>query len=521
MSSKLNTNRLCDRPTSQSKISMGTRLLAEQVRAGKVNDKASLVSIIINGAEDTARILHDVEGVTAEILRDGLVSAAVTTLGVGRVLSLLTGVARMCREDDLKESPSNCYQIALAAAAIIGNVPALNFLIDMGADVNGVTMFYGIPLHAAASGGHTSAMNLLLDKGADPNRKDLQQQCTPLYYTAMAGHETAAALLFSARADPNAANGCNETPLLLAARQGDTEVTALLLAQETVRPENTVDANGSNVIIPEVLRNHVDVVRKLLERPEVDVNEVDRNLLRTPLGIAAEWGYGSMVELLLSVPRVDKNARSKQNGRLPPLTHTANAGHADVVGLLLACEEVDVNRLTAGGPWWQGFSALTEAAGDGYVEIMQMLLEDPRVRFDDKEIGGLTPLTAAANTSQGRAAELLLARGADPNSKDNYGHPPLVHAAKCGAVEVVKALLDNPGTQVHGLTRLTCFVFSPLMIAACNGKEEVAKLLLAHKEAEGEPTAGHIRRALIQTGDDRIRQLLSSRIESDKSDDPE
>jgi ankyrin repeat protein len=70
----------------------------------------------------------------------------------------------------------------------------------------------------------------------------------------------------------------------------------------------------------------------------------------------------------------------------------------------------------------------------------------------------------------------LLKNRCDPNVKDNYGHTPLLWAARNGHKAVVKQLLDTGKVDAdskdqHGQT--------PLLWAARNGHEAVVKLLLA------------------------------------------
>lgn len=69
----------------------------------------------------------------------------------------------------------------LVDAAVRGNVPNAERLIEFRADVNGLSQRGVYPLSAAARAGYLAIAKLLLDAGADPNRKDRQGK-TPLQH---------------------------------------------------------------------------------------------------------------------------------------------------------------------------------------------------------------------------------------------------------------------------------------------------------------------------------------------------
>jgi ankyrin repeat protein len=448
-SSRYKWVRLVDKPTTPSTVSMVTRLLVEQVRTSCCRvrgDDNALVGAIIRGAEDCARMRQGSgqQAIVPSLLQrhiSTLISATMASFPIDRVLALLTGISELGSRSPLRETPNNSCQVALVAAATVGDVQELKFLIEeRGADVNGMTMFFGMPLHAAASGGHISAMEFLLENGADPHTKDLQEQRSALDYAAMSGHTAAAALLLSVGADPDALNSA----LFHAVSQGHAGVTALLLARESV--DVNVHDYSSNALTFAIKRNHVDVVKQLIQKPGLEVNGVDDNYGAAPLAMAAEYGRASVLELLLSRPDIEVNqaaghmpppmAVACEAGQLnvvkillasgkadinirsgsgfTPLISAASAGYADVVKVLLACDNIDVNARTTEWPGWDGWSALSKAVENGDEEVVHLLLEDPRVQVDSREGGGHTPLSMTANGHDGgQITEMLLARGVD------------------------------------------------------------------------------------------------------------
>jgi uncharacterized protein len=85
----------------------------------------------------------------------------------------------------------------------------------------------------------------------------------------------------------------------------------------------------------------------------------------------------------------------------------------------------------------------------------------------------------AINSDNAREVVQLLRRGIDPNTVDPRGQPVLHTAARAGALEVIKALL-NAGAEVD---RRNPSGETAIMIAALNGRRSVVEWMLS-KEAQ-------------------------------------
>ena len=140
-----------------------------------------------------------------------------------------------------------------------------------------------------------------------------------------------------------------------------------------------------------------------------------------------------------------------------------------------------------------------QAAGSGRLGVVKLLLTKARVQPDTTDIHGRTPLHWAINweydnddgifqgsfnhrnenTSDQEGTltdilELLLAHGANPDSRDDNQRTPITLAIERGRTKVVKLLLDT------GKIDLTCKDNegrTPLMWAQIMRDEESAKLL--------------------------------------------
>jgi len=117
---------------------------------------------------------------------------------------------------------------ALMAAASTGRPEAIAALLAKGADPNARTKKNESALADAATAGNEEAVKLLLDAGAVVNVQDIRGY-SPLGYAA--GSDTiptgVVKLLLAKGADVNA-HGDDETPAMLAAKRGDTEVARML-----------------------------------------------------------------------------------------------------------------------------------------------------------------------------------------------------------------------------------------------------------------------------------------------------
>jgi ankyrin repeat protein len=108
--------------------------------------------------------------------------------------------------------------------------------------------------------------------------------------------------------------------------------------------------------------------------------------------------------------------------------------------------------------------------------VVALLKEHPELA-EDKNNMGQTPLYAAVAHNQLEIAELLLANGADVNTRDGYGHTPLMQALWVyNHDKMVRLLLANGADlNLEDKWRMTALAY-----AAKQGQLEDAKVLLAN-----------------------------------------
>ncbi|RDA94078.1 hypothetical protein CP533_5313 [Ophiocordyceps camponoti-saundersi (nom. inval.)] len=157
----------------------------------------------------------------------------------------------------------------------------------------------------------------------------------------------------------------------------------------------------------------------------------------TGLHLAAVLGLEHLVRLLIDTCGEDVDP--KDNWDRTPLFYAVWRGHDGVVELLLNSGKVNVDHREI----WQSRTALSFAAGDGFVTIGKLLLDagaDP----DAGDECLRTPLHYAAEREFEGMAHLLIDRGADPDSRDKYLSTPLHYATRQG-FEGMAHLLNRQG----------------------------------------------------------------------------
>jgi ankyrin repeat protein/beta-lactamase regulating signal transducer with metallopeptidase domain len=372
-------------------------------------------------------------------------------------------------------------------STIEGNISQVQLFISNGGNVDKKDPQGQTPLHYAAWIGRKDVAEVLIAKGANINERDVSGQ-TPLHCAATFGSNFVPELLLSKGANINARDNKGNTPLHLAA--GSCEVDRNFLEFMLTQGADVNARNGQGQtalhLVPRTSRQdfHRELAAGALLAHGAQVNAKD-NGNSTPLHVAAEYGQKKVAELLLD-RGADING-AQWNG-WTALHYAAEAGHSDVAELLIARgAEVDAESK-------DGETPLDAAALAGEVKLCAMLIaKGAKVDslYSASASGGLdkvenfikegssayekeAALFAAAACGQEGVAELLVAKGADVNTRNKYWVTPLHLACKKGYVDIARLLLANKA-RVDARTPKG---WTPLHFAAENGHKDVAALLI-------------------------------------------
>lgn len=297
-----------------------------------------------------------------------------------------------------------------------------------------------------------------MQDGADINGRDDRGR-TPIMAATHGNRVDTVRTLIQAGADINLRDNRSDNPFLYAGAEGLPEILRLTIeARADTRLTNRF---GGTALIPAAERGHVDIVKELLARTDVDVNHVN-DLGWTALLEAIVLSDGGERHQQIVQLLVDYGAdmRIADKDGVTPLDHARVRGFKEIERILLAAGEQRNQQLIA-------------AAGRGDIEVVrQLLAQGADVRAQDEN--GRTALIAAAYRNALAVADALIQAGADVNVQDKTEQSAYLIATSDGYVDLLKRTLQA-GADMH---RTDSFNGTGLIRAADRGHVEIIKELL-------------------------------------------
>ncbi|XP_070368753.1 kinase D-interacting substrate of 220 kDa isoform X19 [Equus asinus] len=235
--------------------------------------------------------------------------------------------------------------------------------------------------------------------------------------------------------DVDERNECGQTPLMIAAEQGNLEIVKELIKNGANC--NLEDLDNWTALISASKEGHVHVVEELLK---YGANLEHRDMGGwTALMWACYKGRTEVVELLLS-----HGANPSVTGlqySVYPIIWAAGRGHADIVHLLLQ------NGAKVNCSDKYGTTPLVWAARKGHLECVKHLLA-MGADVDQEGANSMTALIVAVKGGYTQSVKEILKRNPNVNLTDKDGNTALMIASKEGHTEIVQDLLDA-GTYVN------------------------------------------------------------------------
>ena len=261
------------------------------------------------------------------------------------------------------------------------------------------------------------------------------------------------------------------TLLVYAVYGGYADIVKVLLEQPNV-DVNLAQTGGATPLYLATTLGHVEIVRLLLGARGINVN-LATSEGATPLMIAAQKGREEVMKLLLAVPGIELDAQ--KGDRATALYMAVQIGFPGIVKQLVRAG-ADVNL-----PLSNGMTPLSNAAGAGHIEIVKILLQVPGVRVNQPTDVGLAPLSLAALRGHKEIVRLLIRKRADLNLPDRDGATPLTIASLSGHTAIVEMLLYHGADASAGMNLQGLMTFTPGGIAELAGHREMMSVLAAHR----------------------------------------
>lgn len=293
----------------------------------------------------------------------------------------------------------------LLQAAFDDDYNKLQKALDEGADID-AKMSYSeeTALHLACRFSHSQIVKLLLEQGADIAARD-NDQWTPLYAATCWGNADIADILLSHSILPeiDAQTSSGRTPLMEALFDNNTKMVDTFLRQDA--SINISDSHNSTPLTLACEASTADIVLTLLQKG-ADLNAQD-NDGDTPLILASRYGDIEMVENVLEYkPDVHKSRKGGVTALYRAILNPKNKDRKEIVQKLLdsgaesTCTTDD------------GQTPLHQASELGYLDVVELLLDQKEIHVDAEDEDGWTALHLASLKGHANVAKKLFEKGA-------------------------------------------------------------------------------------------------------------
>lgn len=308
----------------------------------------------------------------------------------------------------------------LHSAVRTQDLSIIMFLLNNKADPNVANTKQYTSVHLAAGTGNAKILQLLLEKNGDPNAVDYEQN-SPLHD---ASNAQVVEILLKHKAEIDAKNKDGETPLHVAAREGNFDVI-----QALVKNKANISATNKKGEMPLVLAiykaacdqcdwsKNMDILNMLLD----EKTKLSYALVSQAIYFCAARDSNRLLEFILSKTSDFKGLKGR--------------------GVAALCVAIE-NKNLAGA------------------EILIKYGADLNAR--SQSFDGGTPLHLAVSTHNIDAIKLLLANGAQINKYKSWWDSTPIHAAleyaDHQAAEMIKIMLESQKVDVNSKEKVTNYM---------------------------------------------------------------
>jgi ankyrin repeat protein len=189
----------------------------------------------------------------------------------------------------------------LIQAAESGDPRAVRLLLEAGANINATDERGRTEVMTATHANQVETVRALIDAGADINLRD-DRLDNPFLYASAEGLFEIVQLTIDANADTRLTNRFGGTALIPAAERGHVEIVRELLTRTDVDVDHVNDLGWTALLEAIILSDggerHRQIIQLLVDHG-ADVNLPDSNGI-TPLAHARQRGFAQIIEILFS-----------------------------------------------------------------------------------------------------------------------------------------------------------------------------------------------------------------------------
>ena len=377
---------------------------------------------------------------------------------------------------DQHEDVNFTFESGLLNAALNGNNEAVQFLLDLGVNVD-CTNEQGITaLMLATECRHEPVVQTLISGGANVNIQD-SYVWTTLMLASENGNFQVTELLLNKQANVNHTSNNGWTALMLASQNGHFQVTELLLYEQAYV---NISNNKGFTALMLASQNGCFQVTELLLNKQAKVN-ISNNKGFTALMLASQNGHFQIVELLLDAnasPIITDSYGTEISSLLVAL-YNNRPDTVDVllkkvefptdhimIAFVLACyggHFILINTVIHKLKYLPQKELLISCVKGDLAAVISTIVES-ELNPDTPLVCGLTPLMIATSCGHIELIDALIQAGADVNTYNNYGNNALDIAEGTFNKHVIQLLLVNGA--VHNIP--TDIVIDELIIHSHN-----------------------------------------------------
>ena len=355
-----------------------------------------------------------------------------------------------------------------------------------------VNMSFKAAIHNYAENGDLEGLKRELDKGESVNARDWNG-FMPLMVAGHSGRiNTFNELLKHPDIDINAQPNKMDTALIRVSRNGYAEMVKKLVERPEIDVNIQRKDDGETALIAACFAAKEQAVNELLKHPDIDVNLQNKDGL-TALIYACRYGSPKIVEALLKMPDINVNLKDKSGNTA--LIWAVTNKRPEIVKQLINHPDIDVNARDK-----DGNTALNRASYSNRINEVKELLKHPDIDISIEDCYSGTALYYAKDKKHSEIEKMIedyvpgvdrregvnQTRSSRPvsdiNAKDEYGNTALIRACtERNDIEAVKELLQNPDIDINAkdFGGNTAFAW-----AAYSGSVDLVRLLISHPDID-------------------------------------